>query len=291
MPRRPRSPTSRRVTNIGLRSDLAVAGHAVADVTHLLAELLENATAFSPPTTPVIVAGGPSEHRYVLSVTDQGIGVDDERLAKLNELLARPPAPGLALSRTLGLHVVAYLAARHGIYVQLRRHEPVGVVAIVALPPAILAPTTATDGAAANGDEPRARPGSAPSPCHRPTPPPPTEEPAPVIVEPIPMPAASPEPVPTRRPRYAETPIRFHVPEAPGDPRRRAHPTRTTCRAVSCAPSRTPPTTGSPPACPARTCRTGRRRPGRAPARPGHDPSGSTTCSPATRGRPRGPGP
>ncbi len=198
-----------RVTNIGLRADLAVAGHAVADVTHLLAELLENATAFSPPTTPVIVAGGPSEHRYVLSVSDQGIGVDDERLAKLNELLARPPAPGLALSRTLGLHVVAYLAARHGIYVQLRRNEPAGIVAIVALPPAILAPTTAADGAATNGHD-----GDGGTPRVRAEPVSDDEEPAPVIVEPIPMPAAQPEPMVTPdAPSYAETPIRFHVPE------------------------------------------------------------------------------
>ncbi|HEV2309275.1 MAG TPA: ATP-binding protein, partial [Acidimicrobiia bacterium] len=171
-----------RVTNIGLRADLAVAGHAVADVTHLLAELLENATAFSPPSTPVIVAGGPSEHRYVLTVTDQGIGVDDERLAKLNDLLARPPAPGLALSRTLGLHVVAYLAGRHGIYVQLRRNEPVGIVAVVALPPAILAPTAADDVAGSNGHD---RDGAAPLRAE-----PGAEEPTPVIVEPIPMPAA-----------------------------------------------------------------------------------------------------
>ncbi len=196
-----------RVANSGLRPDLAVAGHAVADVTHLLAELLENATAFSPPTTPVVVTGGPSEHRYVLTVTDQGIGVDDERLARLNDLLARPPAPGLALSRTLGLHVVAYLAARHSIYVQLRRNEPVGVVAVVALPPAILAPVTATDTPtetpAAPSDEAVAEPA--------------TRGAAPVVAEPIPMPAARPAPVPTpspdAAPSYADTPITFHPPE------------------------------------------------------------------------------
>ncbi|HEY6316306.1 MAG TPA: ATP-binding protein [Acidimicrobiia bacterium] len=209
-----------RVTNIGLRADLAVAGHTVADVTHLLAELLENATAFSPPTTAVIVAGGPSEHRYVLSVTDQGIGIDDERLAKLNELLAQPPPAGLALSRTLGLHVVAYLAARHGIYVQLRRNDPVGVVAVVALPPAILAPAGPTETEATNGDGGGERPVVEPPPLaaraepvevHRGdswTPPP-----APVIVEPIPMPAARPDAPTPAAPSYAETPIRFVAPE------------------------------------------------------------------------------
>jgi signal transduction histidine kinase len=132
-----------RVRYAGFQGDLAVGGHAVSDVTHLLAELLENATAFSPPATPVLVSAAPSDHRYVITVTDEGIGVDDERLARLNALLSRPPAPGLALSRTLGLHVVAYLAARHGIYVQLRRAPTVGIVAVVALPASILARASA----------------------------------------------------------------------------------------------------------------------------------------------------
>lgn len=132
-----------RVSYIGFLGDLAVAGNAVADVTHLLAELLENATAFSPPATPVVVSGAPSERRYVITITDEGLGIDDERLARINALLARPPAPGLALSRTLGLHVVAHLAARHGIYVQLRKATPVGVTALVALPSTILARTGA----------------------------------------------------------------------------------------------------------------------------------------------------
>jgi hypothetical protein len=91
----------------------------------------------------VLVSAAPSDHRYVITVTDEGIGVDDERLARLNALLSHPPAPGLALSRTLGLHVVAYLAARHGIYVQLRRAPTVGIVAVVALPASILARASA----------------------------------------------------------------------------------------------------------------------------------------------------
>jgi signal transduction histidine kinase len=127
-----------RVNYFGFDDDLAVAGHAVADVTHLLAELLENGTSFSPPTAPVIVAGRPNDHRYVITITDEGIGIDDERLIHANALLARPPAPGLSLSRTLGLHVVAHLAARHGIHVQLRRATGTGVTAVIALPATIL---------------------------------------------------------------------------------------------------------------------------------------------------------
>ncbi len=123
----------------GFEGDVAVVGHAVADLTHLVAELLENATAFSPPQTPVTVGGRMLDQRFVIGVTDRGIGMDEPRIAAANALLARPPAPGLALSRTLGLHVVAHLAARHGIHVQLRPASPSGVTALVVLPPTLLA--------------------------------------------------------------------------------------------------------------------------------------------------------
>jgi len=175
-----------RVTYAGFQGDLAVAGHAVADVTHLLAELLENATAFSPPATPVLVSAAPSEHRYVITITDEGISVDDERLARLNGLLSDPPAPGLALSRTLGLHVVAYLAARHGIYVQLRRAPTIGLVAIVALPATIItagAAPTPEDGATAaprpDGPGFVLEPVAAPAAEHPPPAPPPSPPVAP----------------------------------------------------------------------------------------------------------------
>ncbi len=125
----------------GFEGDVAVVGHAVADLTHLVAELLENATAFSPPQTPVTVGGRMLDQRFVIGVTDRGIGMDEPRIAAANALLARPPAPGLALSRTLGLHVVAHLAARHGIHVQLRAASPSGVTALVVLPRTVLATT------------------------------------------------------------------------------------------------------------------------------------------------------
>jgi signal transduction histidine kinase len=128
-----------RVGYYGFEGEVAVAGNAVADVTHLLAELLENATVFSPPGTPVVVTGMRAERRYVISITDEGIGMTDERLAAANALLARPPATGLALSRTLGLHVVGNLAARYGIAVQLRRAATGGITAVVALPAKVLA--------------------------------------------------------------------------------------------------------------------------------------------------------
>jgi signal transduction histidine kinase len=129
-----------RVELVGIDDGLAVSGRAVSDVAHLLAELLENATSFSPPDSAVVVSGAVSAAGFVLAVSDQGIGMTPERIAESNKLLADPPAVGLALSRALGLHVVGSLAARHGISVELRPGAPGGLVALVALPTAVLEP-------------------------------------------------------------------------------------------------------------------------------------------------------
>ncbi len=129
-----------RVELVGIDDDLAVSGRAVSDVAHLLAELLENATAFSPPDSAVVVSGAVSSTGFVLAVADQGIGMPPERVAEANQLLAKPPVVGLALSRALGLHVVGSLAARYGIVVELRPGAPRGLVALVTLPTAVLEP-------------------------------------------------------------------------------------------------------------------------------------------------------
>jgi signal transduction histidine kinase len=127
-----------RVELLGLDQDLAVSGRAVADLAHLLAELLENATSFSPPDAAVVVSGAPTGNGFVVAVTDQGIGFPADRLDAANELLRHPPVVGLALSRALGLHVVGLLASRHGISVELRSGAPLGTVAMVTLPHGIL---------------------------------------------------------------------------------------------------------------------------------------------------------
>jgi signal transduction histidine kinase len=129
-----------RVELVGIDDDLAVSGRAITDLAHLLAELLENATSFSPPDSAVVVSGAVSAAGFVVAVSDQGIGMPPERIAEANRLLAQPPVVGLALSRALGLHVVGSLAARHGITVELRPGAPRGLVALVALPTAVLAP-------------------------------------------------------------------------------------------------------------------------------------------------------
>ena len=118
--------------------DLTLAGHAASDVAHLVAELVENATSFSSPTTKVEVSGGPAGTGYVLEIEDHGIGMSDAELAEANRRLAEPLAADVAVSRMMGFHVVGRLAARHGIRVQLRHCWFGGVTALVLLPAVLL---------------------------------------------------------------------------------------------------------------------------------------------------------
>src|SRR5829696_1975557 len=133
-------------------ADVRVVGHAVSDVVHLLAELIENAAAFSPPRTRVQVSGEPAAHGYLLEVEDQGIGMSDEELELANEQLAKPTTIDLASAQRLGFYVVGHLAARHGIKVRLRRSWFGGVAALVLLPSSLLGgPETEMEPAGAPG--------------------------------------------------------------------------------------------------------------------------------------------
>ncbi|BCJ63064.1 sensor histidine kinase [Polymorphospora rubra] len=128
--------------------DLHVVGHAVADLVHMLAELLENATAFSPPDTLVRVTGtGYGPETALIEIVDEGLGMSPTGVADANKLLAAPPAADLAASERMGLFVVSHLAARQGVRVQLRAAER-GVVATIWLPGSVLSPApTARDAA------------------------------------------------------------------------------------------------------------------------------------------------
>jgi PAS domain S-box-containing protein len=118
--------------------DLTLAGQAASDVAHLLAELVENATSFSSPSTTVELSGSPTGNGYVLEIEDHGIGMSDAELAEANRRLAEPLAADVAVSRMMGFHVVGRLAARHGIRVQLRHCWFGGVTALVLLPGVLL---------------------------------------------------------------------------------------------------------------------------------------------------------
>ncbi|MFI6296455.1 nitrate- and nitrite sensing domain-containing protein [Nonomuraea sp. NPDC050790] len=112
----------------------ALAGPLVGDVIHLIAELIENATVYSPPHTPVIVRGEAAARGFAIEVEDRGLGMSPEELADLNTRLASPPEFDLADSDRLGLFVVARLAARHDIRVTLRGSPYGGTTAIVLIP-------------------------------------------------------------------------------------------------------------------------------------------------------------
>ncbi|SFC90860.1 sensor histidine kinase [Streptomyces aidingensis] len=120
----------------------ALAGHAVADLTHLLAELLENATRFSPPHTWVRVSGertGSDAFGYLLRIEDCGLGLSLEELASANRRIRRPDCLDLLETDRLGLFVVGRLAARHGVRVELRPAAGGGVAAVVLLPAGLVA--------------------------------------------------------------------------------------------------------------------------------------------------------
>ncbi|GAA4297322.1 nitrate- and nitrite sensing domain-containing protein [Streptomyces venetus] len=137
-----------RVRIAALPPHAHIAGFAADDLSHLLAELLENATSFSPPDLPVEISGWLLENGEVmLSVQDEGIGMTEDRLERLNARFGDfdPEAPydqegedGLGL----GLYVVARLAHRHGVRVQLREQKQGGVAAVVVLPRTLLAAAT-----------------------------------------------------------------------------------------------------------------------------------------------------
>jgi signal transduction histidine kinase len=123
-----------RVT-LNVQPGVAVRAQAVSDVVHLTAELVENATSFSAADSPVTIAGHLlGSGGALLEIADQGVGMESDEMAHANWRLDNPPVVDVAVSRRMGLFVVARLAARHGIRVRLRHADSGGLIALVWLP-------------------------------------------------------------------------------------------------------------------------------------------------------------
>jgi signal transduction histidine kinase len=136
--------------SLNVQPGISARGHAVNDTVHLLAELAENATSFSSAETPVTISGHLlSSGGVLLDITDQGVGMGAEEMAHANWRLDNPPVVDVAVSRRMGLFVVARLAARHGIRVRLRPAASGGLTALVWLPDEVVS----RDGASPSGTQ------------------------------------------------------------------------------------------------------------------------------------------
>jgi len=125
---------------LDIEPEVAVSGQAASDVVHLLAEIIENATVFSPRDTPVHVSGHElSSGGVLLEVRDDGVGVSAARLAEMNHRMDTPPEIDVSVSRHMGLFAVSRLAARHEVKVRLRAASPQGLSALVWLPDSLTA--------------------------------------------------------------------------------------------------------------------------------------------------------
>ncbi|WP_459549584.1 sensor histidine kinase [Nocardia sp. X0981] len=128
--------------------EVHITGQAAADLIHLLAELMENATAFSPPESRVEVSAALVGRGIAVEVADQGLGMSAEEIAAHNRLLAEPPDFGVAAltgDTRLGLFVVATLAARHGVSVRLSESVYGGIRAVVLIPATLIEPCASTE--------------------------------------------------------------------------------------------------------------------------------------------------
>jgi signal transduction histidine kinase len=129
---------------LNVQPGIVVVGQAVNDVVHLVAEIVENATTFSPEDTQVYVSGQPlSSGGVLLDITDNGVGVSDQEMSHANWRLDNPPVVDVAVSRRMGLFVVGRLAARHGVRVRLRHAQAGGLTALIWLPDTVAAPEVA----------------------------------------------------------------------------------------------------------------------------------------------------
>jgi signal transduction histidine kinase len=126
----------------------ALVGPAVADVIHMIAELAENATIYSPPSTPVRVHGDVVGRGFAVEIEDRGLGISEEKMAEINNNFTNPPEFDLSGSEQLGLFVAGQLAKRHDIRITVQGSPFGGTTAIVLIPKVLVVDEGAYDGEA-----------------------------------------------------------------------------------------------------------------------------------------------
>jgi signal transduction histidine kinase len=127
--------------------EVSIVGNVVADLIHMLAELVDNATAFSPPESRVEVSGNVVGKGVVVEITDQGLGMPEEEIERINKTLREPPdfsVTTLSSDSRLGMFVVSQLAARNGATVRLLESDYGGIRVIVLIPSSLLAAAVPT---------------------------------------------------------------------------------------------------------------------------------------------------
>ncbi|MGN2641436.1 sensor histidine kinase [Nocardia takedensis] len=233
----------------GKLPELRITGSAVADLIHLLAELTDNATAFSPPESRVELSGNVVGKGVAIQISDQGLGMSHEELIERNAILADPPdfsVAALSSDARLGLFVVGKLAQRHGISVRLSESDYGGVRAIVLVPTTLIA----DDGAQQQMDPIRESTDYAPRPAMAAAV---TAAPPPPALEPPPAPLPHRTPLSSLAPPPAAAP-----PQAPPPPTQSYPPQQQSYAPQSYAP--TPPPAPAAPAAPDKPALPRRRR-------------------------------
>ncbi|MFF8833243.1 nitrate- and nitrite sensing domain-containing protein [Streptomyces sp. NPDC015131] len=227
--------------------EAAVVGTAVADLTHLLAELVENAAQFSPPHTKVRVTGEPVGNGYALEIEDRGLGMGKDALERANRRIEHSEALDLFDSDRLGLFVVRRLSARHEIRVHLRTSPYGGTTAVVLLPTALL---QSAHPAAPRGNTVPPAPGARPAPGRAASTPPsghPANAPANRPVRPslhTPTTRTSP---PAPRPTPTSPPTPASAPPTAARPSRTPEPPPTAVRNLHPRPASPPPPSAPDP--------------------------------------------
>ncbi|MQY30213.1 hypothetical protein NRB56_58110 [Nocardia sp. RB56] len=131
--------------------DVRVVGSAVADLIHLLAELIDNAATFSPPRTRVEISGDLGGSAVIVAISDLGVGLTKGEMARFNEALTNPPdfnIEALSTDPRLGLFVVAQLAKRHDVAVRLTESDFGGIRSVVRIPYDLVSDETVEDDSA-----------------------------------------------------------------------------------------------------------------------------------------------